>query len=124
MASVLIAQLLAGDGFFGPQQGAEVVADCAVGRFYGDAPAGREDRRNEAITVDGRPAWMIESHLTFDIPDIRTTGELMIIVVVDTVRSRACSTPRSPTPHRSSWSPPGRRWLSSGFPPEPCQARG
>lgn len=84
VASVLIAQLLAGDGFFGPEQGAKVVADCAVGKFYGDTPAGRQDQRNEAITVDGHPAWVIESHLAFDIPNIRTKGELMIIVVVDT----------------------------------------
>jgi hypothetical protein len=89
VASVLIARLLAGDGFYGPEQGAKVVAECVVGKFYGGAAVAREDRRNEATTVDGRTAWVIESHLTFSLPDIKTTGETMIIVVVDTVPGEA-----------------------------------
>jgi len=84
VAAVLIARLLAGDGFFGPEQGAKVVAGCVVARFYGEAEVSREDRRNTATTVDGRPAWTIEAHLGFQLPDIETTGETMIIVVVDT----------------------------------------
>lgn len=84
VASVLIARLLAGDGFFGPQQGAQLVAGCAVGTFYGNAEVRREDKRSKAITLDGHPAWIIESHLQFQVPGIETTGETMIIVVVDT----------------------------------------
>jgi hypothetical protein len=86
VASVMVARLLAGDGFFGPEQGARVVADCVVGKFYGGAAVTRRDRRNAATKVDGRAAWMIEAHLTFSLPDIKTTGETMIIVVVDTVQ--------------------------------------
>jgi hypothetical protein len=89
VASVLIARLLAGDGFYGPEQGARVVAECVVGKFYGGAAVARDDRRNAATEVDGRPAWVIESHLTFSLPDIKTTGETMIIVVVDTVPGEA-----------------------------------
>jgi hypothetical protein len=89
VASVLIARLLAGDGFYGPEQGARVVADCVVGKFYGGAAVRREDRRNAATEVDGRAAWVIEAHLTFSLPDIKTTGETMIIVVVDTVPGEA-----------------------------------
>ena len=89
VASVLIARLLAGDGFFGPEQGARVVAECVVGKFYGEAAVAREDLRSAATEVDGRPAWVIESHLTFSLPDIETTGETMIIVVVDTVPGEA-----------------------------------
>ncbi len=84
VAAVVIARLLAGDGFYGPQQGAEVVADCITGLFYGEASVARDDSRNEASTVDGRPAWVIEAHLTFSLPDIATTGETMTVVVVDT----------------------------------------
>jgi hypothetical protein len=84
VASVLIARLLAGDGFFGPEQGARVVASCVTGKFYGNAAVTRKDTRNKAITVDGHPAWTIESHLSFQLPKIKTTGETMIIVVVDT----------------------------------------
>jgi len=83
-ASVLIARLLAGDGFFGPEQGAKIVATCVVGKFYGNVEVTRDDRRNEATTVDGRSAWIIDSHLTFVVPGIKTTGETMIVVVVDT----------------------------------------
>jgi hypothetical protein len=89
VASVLIARLLAGDGFYGPEQGARVVADCVVGKFYGGAAVRREDRRNAATEVDGRTAWVIEAHLAFSLPNITTTGETMIIVVVDTVPGEA-----------------------------------
>lgn len=84
VSSVLIARLLAGDGFFGPEQGARVVANCVVGKFYGNVPVQRDDRRDEAVTVDGHQAWVIESHLTFEVPGIQTKGETMILVVVDT----------------------------------------
>ena len=33
VAAVLIARLLGGDGFDGPQQGAAVVAECVIGKF-------------------------------------------------------------------------------------------
>ena len=47
------------------------------------------DSRNEATTVDGRRPWLIEAHLSFSLPDIQTTGETMIIVVVETVTGEA-----------------------------------
>jgi hypothetical protein len=89
VAAVLIARLLAGDGFYGPEQGAKVVATCVTGKFYGNAAVTRQDSRNEAIQVDGRSAWTIEAQLTFQLPDIQTTGETMIIVVVDTGNGEA-----------------------------------
>lgn len=84
VAAVLIARLLAGDGFYGPQQGAALVAQCVIGKFYGDNPVDREDVQNKSTTVDGHDAWIIEMHLTFDIPGIKTKGETATIVVVDT----------------------------------------
>ncbi|HZA03916.1 MAG TPA: DUF2510 domain-containing protein [Propionibacteriaceae bacterium] len=89
VAAVLVARLLAGDGFYGVEQGAKVVAECVTGKFYGNAAVERTDSRNQATTVDGRPAWLIEAHLSFSLPDIRTTGETMIIVVVETVTGEA-----------------------------------
>lgn len=83
VAWALIARLLAGDGFYGPEQGAGVVADCVVALFYDDHEINRTDTRRSATTVDGRPAYVIESHLTFDIPGIQAKGETMIVVVVD-----------------------------------------
>jgi hypothetical protein len=84
VADVMVARLLAGDGFYGPEQGAAVVVNCITGRFYGDSTVKRTDRRNSSTSVDGHPAWLVESHLTFDVPDIKTRGELMIVLVVDT----------------------------------------
>lgn len=84
VAGVLIARLLAGDGFYGPEQGARLVATCITGKFYGEAAVERDDRVDEATVVDGQPAWVIESHLSFRLPAVNTTGELMILVVVDT----------------------------------------
>ncbi|GAA3703973.1 hypothetical protein GCM10022204_21660 [Microlunatus aurantiacus] len=83
VAWALIARLLAGDGFYGPEQGAGVVADCVVALFYDDHEIKRTDTRRAAITVDGHEAYVIESHLTFDIPGIKAKGETMIVVVVD-----------------------------------------
>ncbi|MBA8793361.1 hypothetical protein FHX74_000966 [Friedmanniella endophytica] len=82
-ASVLIARLLAGDGFFGPQQGAMIVTSCILGRFYGDAEVKRDDRVNRSYAIDGHPGWLIESHLRYDIPDVKAKGELLIVAVVD-----------------------------------------
>jgi len=89
VAAVLVARLLAGDGFYGPEQGAKVVAECVTGKFYGNAAVERTDQRNEATTVDGRSAWLIEAHLSFSLPDVATTGETMTIVVVETVAGEA-----------------------------------
>jgi hypothetical protein len=83
LAGVLVARLLAGDGFYGPEQGAELVVTCILGVFYGNTEVAREDVKDEAMTVDGHDAWLIESHLTFDVPGIRTKGELLIVTVVD-----------------------------------------
>lgn len=82
LAGVLVARLLAGDGFYGPEQGAELVVTCILGVFYGNNEVDRNDLKSEAMTVDGHDAWLIESHLTFDVPGIKTKGELLIVSVV------------------------------------------
>ncbi|SDS44263.1 hypothetical protein SAMN04489812_1918 [Microlunatus soli] len=82
VASILVAQLLAGDGFFTPQQGSEIVAKCVVGAFYGDNPVQRHDEKSKAMKVDGHDAWYLKTHLTFDIDGLKTKGETAIIVIV------------------------------------------
>lgn len=84
VASVLVGELVAGDGFFSPEQGADIVATCVLGEFYDDAVIERDDRVNEATTVDGYDAWLIEMHLSFDIPNLQEKGETALIVVVRT----------------------------------------
>ena len=38
VASILVAELMAGDGFYTPEQGAQIVVRCILGKFYGDNP--------------------------------------------------------------------------------------
>jgi len=84
VASLVVGELVAGDGFFSPEQGAEIVTRCVLGVFYGDAEIGRTDRVNQATTVDGHDAWLVEMHLTFDIPGLQEKGETAIIMIVAT----------------------------------------
>ncbi len=84
VASVLVGELQAGDGFYTPQQGSQIVVRCILGAFYGDNPVSSDVKVNKATTVDGHEAWLVESQLTFDIPNLRTKGELLIVAIVAT----------------------------------------
>lgn len=85
VASVLVAELVAGDGFFSPEQGAEIVGRCVLGAFYGDeAPVDAETVVNRSTKVDGHDAWLLEMHLSFDIPGLKEKGETAIILIVAT----------------------------------------
>jgi hypothetical protein len=83
-ASVLVGELYAGDGFFNPQEGAEIVTHCVLGTFYGDAVVTRNDTRNEAYPLDGYDGWIIQTTLSFEIENIPTTDEDVTIIVVAT----------------------------------------
>ena len=83
VASILVAELMAGDGFYTPEQGAQIVVRCILGKFYGDNAVTSDVTVNEATTVDGREAWLIESQLSFDIPGLIAKGELLIVTVVN-----------------------------------------
>jgi hypothetical protein len=82
VASVLVAELQAGDGFFSPQQGSEIVVKCILGRFYGNNPVTSDVQVNQQATIDGHDAWIVESQLHFDIPGLRAKGERLIVAIV------------------------------------------
>jgi len=82
VASVLVGELQAGDGFFTPEQGSQIVVKCILGVFYGNAEVKSDVQKNEATTIDGHEAWIVESQLSFDIPNLKTKGELLIVVIV------------------------------------------
>jgi len=84
VASVIVGELVAGDGFFSPQEGSEIVVKCIMGAFYDDAEVLRDDKVNKAAKVDGKDAWLVETHLSFDIPGLEAKGELAIIMIVAT----------------------------------------
>jgi hypothetical protein len=82
VASVLVGELQAGDGFFTPEQGSQIVVKCILGAFYGNNPVNSDVKVNEKTTIDGHEAWLVESHLTFDIAGLETKGELLIVAIV------------------------------------------
>jgi hypothetical protein len=82
VAQVLVAELQAGDGFFTPEQGSQIVVKCILGAFYGNNPVTSNVKVNEATTIDGHEAWLVESQLTFDIPGLKAKGEYLIVAIV------------------------------------------
>ncbi|MDR1213567.1 MAG: DUF2510 domain-containing protein [Propionibacteriaceae bacterium] len=84
VASVLVGELRAGDGFYSPEEGSEIVFRCIKGTFYGDAEVEQHDIRNEALTLDGYEGWVVETNLTFDIPNLPTKSEWVVVIIVAT----------------------------------------
>jgi hypothetical protein len=82
VASILVGELQAGDGFFTPEQGSQIVVKCILGKFYGNNPVKSDIKVNEKTTIDGHEAWLVESQLTFDIAGLKTKGELLIVAIV------------------------------------------
>lgn len=83
VASILVAELRAGDGFFTPEQGSQIVVKCILGEFYGDAAVNSNVKVNQKATIDGHDAWIVESQLSFDIEGLKTKGELLIVAIVE-----------------------------------------
>jgi Protein of unknown function (DUF2510) len=82
VAQILVGELQAGDGFFTPEQGAQIVVKCILGAFYGNNPVNSNVKVNEKTTIDGHEAWLVESQLTFDIAGLKAKGELLIVAIV------------------------------------------
>jgi hypothetical protein len=82
VASILIGELQAGDGFYTPEQGSQIVVKCILGKFYGDNPVTSDVKVNQATTIDGHEGWLVESQLSFDISGLKTKGELLIVAIV------------------------------------------
>jgi hypothetical protein len=61
-------------------------------------------QKNEATTIDGREAWIVESQLSFDIPNLKTKGELLIVVIVSAGARSGLYYASIPDTGRRSWS--------------------
>ncbi|WP_460770906.1 DUF2510 domain-containing protein [Mariniluteicoccus flavus] len=112
VASVLIAKLVAGDGFYTPQQGSEIVVTCIVGSFYGNSKVTRKDTVNRAATVGGKEAWLVESQLSFDIKGLKTKGELLIVMIVATGEGEASLFYASIPDTSPQWVAPARQAMA------------
>ena len=75
-------------GWAGPatlQSTATAVADSVRTRYYPE-PNERTVRRDEAVTVDGAPAWLVEFDLTWDAEGYDASGERAALLLVDVGR--------------------------------------
>ena len=113
VASILVGELQAGDGFFTPEQGAQIVVKCILGEFYGDNPVRSDVQVNKATTIDGNQAWLVESQLTFDIDGLETKGELLIVAIVATESTAGLYYASIPDTSRNWSSRPATPWPSS-----------
>jgi hypothetical protein len=84
VASVLVGELYAGDGFYSPEEASDIVTRCIVRTFYGDAAVERNDIQNAGITFQGYSGWIIETDLSFDIENLPTKSERVVIIIVAT----------------------------------------
>jgi len=84
VVSVLVGELNAGDGFYDPEQGSEIVNRCIFGTFYGDTQVTTDTLKSEAYSLDGHDGWITETNLSFSIPNLPTTSELAIVIIIQT----------------------------------------
>ena len=77
-----------GYGWTGPgslQATATTLADSVRSNYY-PAPNERTIRRDEALTVDGAAAWVVEFDLSWDVAGYDATGERAALLLVDVGR--------------------------------------
>jgi hypothetical protein len=81
-SSWVASDLFVGDGFASVQVGAETVLKCVLGTYYSNAEVQRQDISSTSHPVDGHPGWLLQTQLSFDIPNLQTKGERVMLVVV------------------------------------------
>ena len=84
IAQLAVGEVRADDGF-GPdtRNAAEIVVECAVtSQLYAPFQASRHDLRSEAVTVDGRKGWLIETNVLVDVEDLPFRGDHSVFILV------------------------------------------
>lgn len=82
VSSILVSDLVSGDGFATPKAAAEVVLKCVLGEYYSDNVVTPTVLSAKSHTVDGHKGWLIEAQLSFDITGLKATGERVLLLVV------------------------------------------
>jgi hypothetical protein len=84
IAQLAVGQLRASDGFVhDPRNTAESFVQCVLtGQIYEPHQPTRTDRRSEAVTIDGREGWLIETDITVTAPGLGFPGDRTIFLVV------------------------------------------
>ena len=84
IAQLAVGRLRATDGFVhDPRNTAESLVQCTItGAMYNPHSPTRSDRRSEAVTIDGREGWLIETDITVTAPGLAFPGDRTIFLVV------------------------------------------
>ena len=83
-SDLTVGALFTGDGFDEPRRSAELVMQCMITSGLYKNLVGRENIWSRAVTVDGHPAWSIRADVLVDYPDLKTKGDTVEVIVVDT----------------------------------------
>jgi hypothetical protein len=82
-SSFTVGEVRRAGRFAAARQAAGHTLQCMI---TGDGFAGftgRKDLRNEAVTIDGRPAWMIMAEVRVERNDISVEGDRVVVIFVD-----------------------------------------
>lgn len=82
-ANLAVGALFTGDGFDEPRRAAELVMQCVITSGLYPYFTSREPVWSKAVTVDGRPAWSIRAEIRVDDPQLKTRGDTVEVIVVD-----------------------------------------
>lgn len=83
-ANLAVGALFTGDGFDEPRRAAELVMQCVITSGLYPYFTGREPVWSKKVTVDGRPAWSVRAEIRVDDPKLKTRGDTVEVIVVDT----------------------------------------
>lgn len=79
---IAVGALRMADGFDAPQQAAEMVMQCFASSDFYSGFASRKDLSSKAVTIDGKPGWLLRS-------EVRVTGrrgiegDVVEVIVID-----------------------------------------
>lgn len=82
VSSILVADLVSGDGFADTQSAAGMVLKCVLGKYYSDTVVTDKQVSAKSHPVQGHPGWLIETQLSFNVPGLNATGERVLLLVV------------------------------------------
>jgi hypothetical protein len=82
VSSVLVSDLVSGDGFADPKSAADVVLTCVLGTYYSNTVVTPKQLSAKSHPVDGHAGWLIETQLSFDVPKLKAKGERVLLLVV------------------------------------------
>ncbi len=83
-SNLAVGALFTGDGFDEPRRSAELVMQCMITSGLYPYFTDRSDVWSRAVSVDGHPAWSIRADIEVDDPDLKTKGDTVEVIVVDT----------------------------------------